>query len=274
MQAILYCFYDIFDGKVHKGEEVFVMPAKAEDLMHLSVSFASQDAPISKALCHAISNRKRFFTFHDNIYTIINYKVFNWHYLDEYKEAPVVDLTILDKIVTIYVFEGKTSCSLRKHKVQDIHAIVLNASKTYSPSPASDTPVIVNAFHCPTCDKYWMSKSTLEGYQIQHIFPVARFRYVGEFNDYGLREVSDLRLYGYKASVPRPIRQNLLRWLIESGLFSRREIIEHINFCLKIPWNQPGREWARIEGYADRRFVEDLPIHTNLSVKGIVKPLR
>ncbi len=268
MKAVVYCCLDVVVEKQHTMQEVFVMPADGLQIRHIASPCASCNSPIAKSICYAIANHTRKFQLNNWAYTIMNYKVFDHDYIHQYKEPPMVDFTSeVDHIVTIHVFEWKTACSLQNHKVNDIHVVVLNLK--------NQQPVMFNAFYCPKCERYWLHKSALEEYQKQGKYFQVRFRYYNPWgqNDYGLQRESTLKQYGYNVQAGRMSevqRHELLKALIYNGLLSRRQILEHLNFCITVPGSRDGMEESCDKWINDIRFINHLPIDTNEGVFGYI----
>lgn len=266
MRAVVFCVLSIQSGVENHIREVFVMPADGMSIHHISSPCASCNAELSKKICYALANKARVFDIDENRYHIMEHKVFDWDYIAQYRESPIVDfVSDIDQIVTIHVYEWKTACSLKKHKTIDKRAIVLNIKDSQ--------PVIINVFYCPICDKYWLHKSALLDYQKHGIYPSARFHYYDPCgtNDYGMQRESTLKQYGYNVQsggMPEGERHRLLRALVEYNLLTRREIVDHIDFCIRIPGARRGMECSVEKWDYDMRFVQDLPVKGNRAVLG------
>lgn len=271
MRAVLFCRLDVFSHGVHELQDVFVMPAGALEIRHISSPCASCESPLAISVCRAIANQRRGFSIDDRVYTIMNHKTFDHEYVRKYKDPPKIDFTAKpDKTVTIHVFEWRTYCSLQEHKINDVHAIILNLK--------TNEPVTVNAFYCPICDRYWLHKSALEEYQKRGWFLNARFRYYNPWgeSDYGLQRESTLRQYGYNVRIGGMQsweRHRLLAALIEFNLLTRRQILEHLHFCIYVPGSRPGMEESCTRWIEDMRFVNNLPIDTDKTVYGNIDKL-
>lgn len=259
MQAILYCCYDIFDGTKHESQEVFIMPSDANDLWHISSPFASRESPIAKAICRAIANRESQFQFNETTCTILNYKIFDRDYIQEYEDAPLVDFTNSDKPpILIHVYKGKTSCTLRGHKIEDRRAQILNV-KNRKPITIS------NIFYCPICKKYWIHEAVLTEYRKKGIFPASKFRYYDSWGnlDSTMQRESLLKQFGYNVQAGKLSlneRRNRLINILYLGVLDRREIIDHLWFCIDMPGSRPNMVAACAKWSSDIRFVSDLPI--------------
>lgn len=259
MRAILYCFYDIFDGTKHKSQEVFIMPVDGDDLRHISSPVASRHSPLAKTVCHAIANHEMQFQLNGTICTILNYKVFDHEYINECKEAPLIDFTDSNKPpILIHVYKGKTSCAIRGHKVEDRRAKIINV-KNRKPITIS------NIFYCPICKKYWIHEAVLVEYRKKGIFPANKFRYYDLFGnlDSTMQRESLLKQYGYNVQAGKLSlneRRNRLINILYLGALDRREIIDHLWFCIDMPGSRSNMVAACSKWSSDIRFVSDLPI--------------
>lgn len=259
MRAILHCCYDIFDGTKHEPQEVFIMPADGDSLRHISSPVASRRSPIAEAVCCAIANNEKQFQFNGTTCTILTYKVFDRSYMKEYEEAPLVDFTDSDKPpILIHVYEGKTSCALRGHKIEDRRAKIVNVKDR--------KPIIIsNIFYCPICRKYWIHKAVLVEYRKKGIFPASKFRYYDFWGnlDSTMQRESLLKQFGYNVQAGKlslNARRNRLINILYLGVLDRREIIDHLWFCIDMPGSRPNMAAACAKWSSDIRFVSGLPI--------------
>ena len=271
MRAVAYCCLDFVENSSHTIQEVFVMPGDGLAIRHISSPCASCNSPLAKAVCYAIANKQNEFMIGERKYFLMNCRVYDHDYIGEYKESPLINLIPESKkVFTIHVYEGRTSCSLNKHKAKDMRAVIMNMK--------DNKPAMINVFYCSMCDKYWLHKSALLDYQKHGIFPSVRFRYYDPWgvDDSGMQRQSTLKQYGYNVQaggMPEGERRRLLASLIYNGLLTRREIVEHLWFCLDMPGSRPNMQNACEKWSNDLRFVQGLPVHDKEAIYGYLAGL-
>ena len=195
-------------------------------------------------------------------YIIRNIEVYDAKYIKRYKDDSYYlkhanvnnkDPHIVDcgsDYVDVYVyFKLSNSCLNQQHPVESVTMRSLNCQtgKRYQ----------VNAYYCSKCKKYFINHEAVKDMINRNMYPA--FHYISaDHYDGELKPMSQLMLYGYNARADGPstvARHNILKWVIDSGLMSKPEIIKDLQFKIAYNGKRPGNEAARDKWENDLDFL-------------------
>ena len=195
-------------------------------------------------------------------YIIRNIEVYDTKYIKRYKDDAYYlkhanvnnrDPHIVDcgsDSVDVYVyFKLSNSCMNEQHPVESVTMRSLNSQtgKRYQ----------VNAYYCSKCKRYFINHEAVRDMISRNMYPA--FHYISaDHYDGELKPVSQLMLYGYNARSDCPsnaTRHNILKWVIDSGLMSKPEIIKDLQFKIAYNGKRPGNEAARNKWEDDLDFL-------------------
>ena len=165
----------------------------------------------------------------------------------------------------IYVyFRLSNSCVKYHHPIETLtlESNDMNSNRT----------TFMNVFHCKLCDKYFINSDLLEEYASNNILPAFHYHFVNDVK-LKLRDFSQIRLYGYNAAADmgETERQDILRWIIESKLMTKEEIIRDLQFKISYNGKKAGNDVARKKWQNDLVFVSTYTNNNKLDVEGTIK---
>ena len=208
-------------------------------------------------------------------YIIRNIEVYDAKYIKRYKDDAyylkhanvnnknphIVDCG--SESVDVYVyFKLSNSCLNEKHPVESVTMRSLNrqTGKRYQ----------VNAYYCSKCKKYFINHEAVKDLIDRNMYPA--FHYViADHYDGELKPISQLMLYGYNARADGPsavTRHNILKWVIDSGLMSKPEIIKDLQFKIAYNGKKSGNEAAREKWEDDLDFLNTYISDNTREIKG------
>lgn len=162
----------------------------------------------------------------------------------------------------VYVFFRLTNtCVKKNHKIETVTAKTYNAKNS--------NPIKVNVFHCTQCDRYFINYEALQEYISKGIFPALSYKLIRDISG-ELNEASQLMLYGYnvrEGNLSGDERQNILSWIIDSGLMTKAEIIKDLQFKVRYNGSKAGNERAKIKWQDDIQFVSQYVIDNNREIQ-------
>ncbi len=151
-------------------------------------------------------------------------------------------------IVFVY-FRLTNSCVRRNHTIETVTAKTINAK--------NEQPTEINVFFCKICNKYFINYEALQGYFSKGIYPSLHYAFE-HVDSIKLKEASELMLYGYnvrEGQLTQIERQNILKWIIDSGLMSKADIIRDLQFKVRYNGSKAGNERAKAKWQDDIQFV-------------------
>ena len=168
--------------------------------------------------------------------------------------------------VDVYVyFILSNSCLNEQHPVESVTMRSLNSQtgKRYQ----------VNAYYCSKCKKYFINHEAVKDLINRNMYPA--FHYItADHYDGELKPMSQLMLYGYNARADGPstvARHNILKWVIDSGLMSKPEIIKDLQFKIAYNGKRPGNEAARDKWEDDLDFLNTYVSDNRREIRGKLK---
>ena len=208
-------------------------------------------------------------------YIIRNIEVYDAKYIKRYKDDAYYlkhanvnnrDPHIVDcgsDSVDVYVyFKLSNSCMNEQHPVESVTMRSLNSQtgKRYQ----------VNAYYCSKCKRYFINHEAVRDMINRNMYPA--FHYISaDHYDGELKPVSQLMLYGYNARSDGPsnaTRHNILKWVIDSGLMSKPEIIRDLQFKITYNGKRLGNEAARDKWEDDLDFLNTYVVDNTKVING------
>lgn len=180
---------------------------------------------------------------------------------------PAETRDILD-IHDILVLQHTRKCSFGDHSVKDVKIAI---PVLHSDGKVSSTVLL--ASYCDTCKKYTVLKSdfdNIDGIVMCEIIDqtsVSVNNTNGDELEFKQRE-SILYRYGYnvksKSSITTEQRHIILASVIEAGILSRRQVIDHLSMLIyrgsKIPsWHEATQKWKNDRMYVQTYRLNDVP---------------
>lgn len=138
-----------------------------------------------------------------------------------------------------------------------------------------EEPVYVDVYYSQRQDRYFINDESYRMYSARYGLPY--FRLVpGEYDgdmDYGnLRQYSELNLYGYTVAktsgMTSGARQRLLQQLMDNGLMSKHQIVNHLEWLIHRQSGRITMEDACDCWREDLQFVNNYKIQNQLKIRG------
>lgn len=194
---------------------------------------------------------------------ILNYKVWSGqeHHLDGFTR-----FCDPDNIQNITVM-SQNNISRDSDEYEMVTALVYCANRV--------EPVYIDVYYSKRQNKYFINEESYRQYRMRYGLPYVHLvadEYDGDM-DYGnLRKNSELNLYGYTvakaAEMTTGERQRLLQQLMDNGLMSKHQIVNHLEWLIH---SQSGR--IRMEDACDcwredLRFVNNYRLNAQRKIRG------
>lgn len=182
----------------------------------------------------------------------------------------------------LYIYKRSTiACFEQRHQIIDVLATYQSINNMVIKLPAQ---------YCIDCDKLLISEEEFKKNQgmIRYHFIPTRIRYIDSGKYYSPTdnpfvnyrdEESPLMLCGYsvrqKDAIPRNIRQDILRFIIERGILSRVNIIKYLELFINTNGMRRNMEYAVQKWKEDLHFVylHDFQVQATAQVTSI-RPYR
>ena len=259
-RELTYCSMILVERAENKKIQVHVRDVKKSDKKSEPWIF-SLSSRWGISCMKAIANHATEVVLDGIVYEIENTKVLEPQYIKRYEDPSYFsknnvgsnDRTIKDftvQKVDVHVYYKLTnSCMKKKHPIKNVAMRSINL--------ITGRICQINAFYCPLCDQYFINHEAVKDMISRNLYP--KFQYIVE-NDFegNLKPVSQLMLYGYNAKADGPSsieRHSILKWVIDSGLMSRAEIIRDLQFKASYNGKKQGNESAREKWEEDIEFL-------------------
>jgi hypothetical protein len=259
-RELTYCSMIVVERAENKKIQVHVRDVKKSDKKAEPWIF-SLSSRWGISCMKAIANHATEVVLDGLVYDIENVKVLEPQYIKRYEDPSyfsknivgsndrmIKDFTAQKVDVHVY-YKLNNSCMKKKHPIKNVamRSINLITGRTCQ----------INAFYCPLCDQYFINHEAVKDMISRNLYP--KFQYIVE-NDFegNLKPVSQLMLYGYNAKADGPSsieRHSILKWVIDSGLMSRAEIIRDLQFKASYNGKKQGNESAREKWEEDIEFL-------------------
>ncbi len=233
----------------------------------------TEDAKLSIKIRNTIEADKNSFTFGDEKFGIIEYKIIDESYCI-LKPKLIFDLSNDLMSYDIYYYKARTRCDIHKHNVVSATAIVRTSKFENVP---------INVDHCLDCNKHYVNKVSLDCYELKYgeIYACKQNQInKSNFNESGTRfydrrnEQSILANYGYSVSRLRNLssrqRAKILLRVIEMGAMSKPQIIDHIEYLIKERSDRNNMKTAISKWKEDLRFINNYKMNNQMVVYGTV----
>ena len=269
-----YCEFKLYSLKSKREIAVFIQDTEKSH-REINQWLLTNRSTIGIECLKAIANGVDNIRLGDIDYIIRDVKISDAKYIKRYKEDAyylkhaninnknprLVDFG--SESVDVYVyFKLSNSCLHLQHSVESVTMRSINrqTGKRYQ----------VNAYYCSKCRKYFINHEAVKGLIDRNMYPA--FHYViADHYDGELKPMSQLMLYGYSARANGPsavTRHNILKWVIDSGLMSKPEIIKDLQFKIAYNGKKPGNEAARDKWEDDLDFLNYYVADNTRVIKG------
>ncbi len=167
------------------------------------------------------------------------------------KDANPIEYEVI-KNVCVFVYERLYNRCARNHgdEIRTYTALVPTVKDDRDLHP-------INIYYCPKCDRYFVNAEAVADYVKRGIY--LKLHYDTTYTGADMRSISELRLYGYtvRAGVMTEAqRQGLLKFIIDSKLMKKHEIIRQLRWYIDYLGKNPNNESAVDKWYNDLYFVQ------------------
>lgn len=169
--------------------------------------------------------------------------------------VPIEVPTFDQEKTTLFVYGGGTIiCKRDNHEIVDVNCDI----------ETLDGRASINAQYCSTCKRFTISESSYYSYLKEYRLIPIKLKYIDEdgnvISEGTLQNKSPLMLAGYsvnkKSGLSEETRHRLLTYLIDNKIFSKYEIIDYLEFFIRLNKNNESKEDAIQKWENDRDFVQ------------------
>lgn len=160
---------------------------------------------------------------------------------------------------TLYICKGLIACHKKKHIVESSTGLLWGKN---------DTVIRLNTNYCPQCKKHFIAYDEYLHYRKLHGVLLGNFKITnGSFDspDYDMAEESPLHLCGYSVNQTENLttneRHEILRYLIDSKILSKPDIISYLNFFIRRNGKRENMQEAVRRWNQDVEWVRDYQIN-------------
>lgn len=165
----------------------------------------------------------------------------------------------IDELPVVYVFSQKTITSFEKYSMV---TVFVRNYWTHKLNP-------FNVYYSEEKDMYFINKSSYDAYREKYGLPFLRL-IPGEYSEknYDLRTESQLHIYGYSLEYgnTKARRQEILAFLIDSGIMKKSQIQNHIEWLINTHRDSLHYENACEKWRDDLLFTNEYKIATQRKV--------
>lgn len=178
------------------------------------------------------------------------------------------------KIHTLYIYKGLIDCFRNKHHLEGANALV---------PTASGLTVLLNAIYCADCNRFYISYAEYSYYIEQYKSLLTKFVLNESIQSNGafesLADKSPLKLCGYTVSQERGLtqeeRENILYEMISSGIVSKPEAMQYIEWFIHFNGGREINHLARSKWESDLSYVRNLNLANQPNQKiDTIRPYR
>lgn len=168
---------------------------------------------------------------------------------------------------TVYVFAQKNIGHFEQYNYESVTAMVPCANRLF--------PVPISVYYDKVKGTYFINDATYSRIRQQHGLPYMRLRTAvieggHSWNFSGLKRNSELNLLGYSVSSSYGLttheRQNLLSEIIDSGILTKHEIMNHLEWLINTRTGQDHMDNAVADWKADLIFVSKYQAGTQRTI--------
>ena len=152
-------------------------------------------------------------------------------------------------------------CVHNKHNYEDVNGIISIINEQ-----GEKIEMVFPVTICDTCKKFYIREQDYQSI-LRYGVPLCKIikeekLYKSEFNEFNLSDQSILNMLGYRVSrdsgMSMAQRQAILKYIIEDGVLTRTQVLNHIEFLIRLNRNKYDFESAIFKWKEDREFVADL----------------
>lgn len=154
---------------------------------------------------------------------------------------------------TLYVYESINSVTCGKSSLHPIEDVTINTVTI------SGNPVSFNAYCCSGCNKYFITKATINDIFPQKNYPFVKIKLLYT-EGAKLQSETILHIYGYTVNANGPTeiqRENLLAKLLTSGVVTKREVEGLLWHLINYNGRKKNMDNAKAKWESDLEFVRD-----------------
>lgn len=138
-------------------------------------------------------------------------------------------------MASIYICNGISACIRKRHDVKNVTAYIFSFDH--------NKLVEINVSYCVKCKKYFISEESFSIYSCVYGNLMVKIQFEDSFNKKiaetynNFKASSELSLRGYNVRADGPKMQNrqtTLSTLVQFGLMNKQNIIQHIEWCMRI----------------------------------------
>ena len=167
---------------------------------------------------------------------------------------------------TLYVYSGLIKCIRDNHMMTCVNALI---------DTASGETAKLNVNCCLNCNRFYISYDEYERYMAKYKSLLTRIVLVNQNGEStftnNLAAESILKLCGYSVSQEKGLsqkeRQRLLAKIIHAGIVSKPDVIQHLNWLIKMNGKKTGNDIAKEKWEEDLFFVRNLDMNTQTNHK-------
>lgn len=172
---------------------------------------------------------------------------------------------------TLYVYQGTIKCTRNHHRTVCVTANIPTASNIIA---------VLNVNLCLECHRFFISYDEYARYLERYKSLLTRIVLVNgngsELFSGNFAEASPLKLCGYSVSQSKGFsqqeRENLLAEVIHNGIMSKPDVIQYLNWFIKMNGHKTGNSIAKEKWESDLAFVRSLDIkkQTTYTISNVV----
>lgn len=167
---------------------------------------------------------------------------------------------------TLYVYSGRIKCIRNNHMMTCVNALI---------DTASGETAKLNINCCLTCNRFYISYDEYEHYLEKYKSLLTRIILVNQDGEStftnNLAAESILKLCGYSVSQEKGLsqkeRQALLSKIIHAGIVNKPDVIQHLNWLIKMNGKKAGNDIAKEKWEDDLFFVRNLDMNSQSNYK-------
>ena len=239
---------------------------------HERVLLTNPRDPLASLMLKHVFNNELFFSHNGRKYKIVSWVMLNkelYSSIIEQGEESVLDRsidTIQIDTVPVYVYSRlNNKCTMNNHNIETVTAETTDVK--------TGCMIHVNVYHCMACQKYFVNYEALQSYISRGIYPALQYELV-DTNTSGLRESSELMLYGYSVKdgeLTKAQRQRILAWIIDAGLLSKNEVIKDLQFKVRYNGAKKSNASAKSKWQEDILFVSQYTSNNTKKIKAVYR---
>lgn len=167
---------------------------------------------------------------------------------------------------TLYVYSGRIKCIRDNHTMTCVNALI---------DTASGEVAKLNVNCCLNCNRFYISYDEYERYMAKYKSLLTRIVLVNQNGEStftnNLAAESILKLCGYSVSQEKGLsqaeRQRLLAKIIHTGIVNKPDVIQHLNWLIKMNGKKAGNDIAKEKWEDDLFFVRNLDMRSQTNHK-------